>query len=486
MKRASTTEATGILLRWRDVYREAELYKAAVRVYTKPVFQWRKALATSTDGRTLYDFAAHGLARLDTMHAALERGNFEFRPAVALHHNFNGKHRTLYIPPWEERIVDLLLYRVLNRRLHNWFSPNSYAYRDRKYTLDTCQTRIAGTLRSTKSPLYIVKRDISDYFASIDHELLLNKLASLIDTGDFLYRLLAQRVRFLFEEGGSLQTATVGIPFGTSVACLLANIYLTELDREIENVPGVSYFRYADDLLLLSSNREATVYAEQRLEFLLAELRLRTKASHGADLLLTDGLTSDKEFATARSFRHLGLLFRMGGEVALSRNKLRKVQNLFRFAFRRKRRWRREADPHARAQALVAIAAETIEKGVRNVAILDYYLKHVNNEAQLRLLDRWLAEEVLSSVFGGHKKSHFRRISFRQLREMGLPSLLHRRRMILRGRMESPFFIWQREKATRAFRGTVARLCRSAGETAFSPFPEAAATKTPVREGGCL
>src|SRR5690348_6703283 len=164
MRKAYTTERRS-LLRWRDVYSEAELYKAAVRVYTKPVFQWRKALATSTDGRTLYDFAARGLARLHAMHAALERRAFYFRPAVALHYNFNGKHRTLYIPPWEERIVDLLLYRVLNRCLHNWFSPNSYAYRDRKYSLDACQTRVAGILRSTRSPLYVVKRDVSDYFA---------------------------------------------------------------------------------------------------------------------------------------------------------------------------------------------------------------------------------------------------------------------------------------------------------------------------------
>jgi len=134
---------------------------------------------------------------------------------------------------------------------------------------------------------------------------------------------------------------------------------------------------------------------------------------------------------------------------------------------------------HTRAQFLATIAAETIEKSVRNVAILDYYLKHVSDESQLRLLDRWLAEEVLSAVFGGHKKGHFRRIGFRQLRAMGLPSLLHRRRMICSGRIEAPFFVWKREKATRAFKGTVARLCRSADRTAFSPFPEAAASKRP-------
>ncbi len=466
-------------LRWKDLYTESELYKAAVRVYTKPVFQWRKALSTSTDGKTLYDFAVHGLARLDAIHRSLRREDFAFRPAVALHYNLNGKHRTLYIPPWEERIVDLLLYRVLNRRLHAWFSPNSYAYRDRSYSLDSCQTGIARVLRSAATPVYIVKRDISDFFVSVDHHLLLNQLASLVDPADYLYRLLEQRVRFSYEVEGRPQTATTAIPFGTAIACLLANVYLTDLDHQVGSMPGIHYFRYADDILMLSSSRGVAAQAAERLELLVASLRLKTKASHRADLLLTNEPISDTRFTPARDFRHLGLLFRTGGCVALSRDKRRKIQNLFRFAFRRRRRlWKREADPLARAQVLATMAAETVERTSRNVAILDYYLKHVDDESQLLLLDRWLAEEVLSVVFGGHKKGHFRRISFLQLRAMGLPSLLHRRRMICSGRIESPFFVWQRNKATRAFRGTVAKLCRSAGAV-FSPFPEAAADKRP-------
>ena len=465
-------------LRWVEVYNEAELYKAAVRVYTKPVFQWRKALSTSTDGKTLYDFAGRGLARLNGIHNALRQGRFEFRPAVALHYNFNGKHRTIYLAPWEERIVDLVLYRVLNRNLHHWFSPNSYAYRDRKFSLDGCQSRIAEVLREARGPLYVVKRDIRDFFASIDHDLLLRKLAALCDEQDFLYRLLAQRVRFTYEEGGELRVAEQGIPFGTSIACLLANVYLTEMDREVGSVPGVHYFRYADDLLVLSASRAAALEAAGRIESSIARLKLTTKASHQLDLLLAEMPAPDEPFLAAGGFRHLGLLFWRDGKVALSRDKLHKVQNLFRFAFRRKRSWRREKDARGRMQALINIAVETVEKGVRNVAILDYYLKHVNDEEQLRLLDRWLAEEVLSRVFGGHKKGHFRKISFDELRAMGLPSLLHRRRMILNGRVESPFFIWQKEKSARTFRGTVARLCRASGEAAFSPCPEAAANKS--------
>jgi hypothetical protein len=468
-------------LRWKNLYREAELYKAAVRVYTKPLFQWRKALHTSTDGKTLYDMAAGGLRGLEAIHRSLRREDFEFRPAVTLKYNFNGKRRTLYIPPWEERIVDLLLYRSLNRKLHRWFSPNSYAYRNHIFGLDHCQDRIAKLLRWTTAPLYVIKRDVADYFASVNHELLLEKLASLVEERDYLFRLLEQRVRFAYHDELGSHQADIGIPFGCASACVFANIYLTRLDRALEGLPKISYFRYADDILLLSPEREAAIRAADCLVAELSKLRLTTKTSHQLDLLVTPSPASDPRFLVVSEFRHLGLLFRSDGDVALSRDKRRKIQNLFRFAFRRaRRRWRRIADPRERARTLVAIAAETIEKGVRNVAILDYYLKHVSDDSQLPQLDRWLAEEVLSLVFGGHKKGHFKKISFAQLREMGLPSLAHRRRLILSGRVESPFFIWQRAKATRAFRGTVARLLRAPGaEATFSPLPEAAARKCP-------
>lgn len=178
--------------RWRDVYREAELYKAAIRVYTKPLFLWRKALNVSTDGKTLYDLAARGLNRLADIHQQLRSARFHFRPSLGLKYNFNGKRRTLYIPPWEERIVDLLLYRLLNRRLHRWFSPSSYAYRDHTYGLDRCQSQIAAIVRSVGKPVYIVKRDISDYFASVNHEILLRQLAEHIDPDDYLFQLMAE------------------------------------------------------------------------------------------------------------------------------------------------------------------------------------------------------------------------------------------------------------------------------------------------------
>jgi hypothetical protein len=470
------------------VYREAELYKAAVRVYTKPLFHWRKALHVSTDGRTLYDLAGRGLKGLAGIHHQLRSEQFSFRPSIGLKYNFNGKRRTLYIPPWEERIVDLLLYRILNGRLHSWFSPNSYAYRDRTYGLDRCQSGIAAVLRAAKTPLYAVKRDISDFFASVDHEILLRQLTRHIDPSDYLFQLIAQRVRFEYQDETGGHRAEIGIPFGCASACVLANVHLTELDRAIEQIAEVHYFRYADDVLVLSPQPEATARAGRTIAHVLTELRLGAKASRAADMLLGGYESYDPRFEAVSGFRYLGLEFRWHGEVSLSRDKRRKIQNLFRFAFRRsRRRWKKISEPRERARTLAAIASQTIEQGVRNVAITDYYLKHVTDTSQLRSLDRWLAEEVLSLVFGGHKKGHFAKISFAELRSFGLPSLVHRRRLILHRKIDSPFFIWQQQKYDRAFKGTVANRVRARSATPdFSLRPEAAAQEKPVREGGRL
>jgi Reverse transcriptase (RNA-dependent DNA polymerase) len=463
-------------LRWRDIYREAELYKAAVRIYTKSLFSWRKALFASTDQKDLYDFARSGLHNLADIHRALTRESFSFRPAAALHRNFRGKKRTLYIYPWEERLVDLLLYRLLSARLHDWFSSNCYAYRLRGFGLDRCQRNIAKLLASTETPLYAVKRDIANYFPSVDHGLLLSQLAGLIEPEDYLFYLLEERVRFPYEGEGRTLRANQGIAFGTPVACFFANLFLTPLDRRLDELPGLRYFRYADDLLFLSSNRETAEAAIARFDEALNDLKLRSKVSHEANLLLSRCEASAANFAAASGIRHLGLEFSANGTVRLARDKCRKISNIFRFAFRRKRaKLARIRDPWKRAEYAIRTARLALEQSVRNVAIVDYYLKHVNDEKQLRLLDRWLAEEVLSLAFkGGHRKSYFRLLPFQSLRAMGLPSLVHRRRQIRHGEIAAPFFVWKSYQTQKSSRETAARLRpRTAGATAFSPGPEA-------------
>ena len=122
--------------------------------------------------------------------------------------------------------MSLLLYRMLNRALDARFSDSSYAYRWRGFGVDRCQREIVRTLRTMPPPIYVLKRDISDFFASVDHAVLLRKLEQFIDPNDYLFELLTDCIRFTYQDDDELRTAGRGVPFGTAIACLFANAQL--------------------------------------------------------------------------------------------------------------------------------------------------------------------------------------------------------------------------------------------------------------------
>jgi hypothetical protein len=449
------------------LYSKSALYEAVLKVYTKPLFYREKGLRTSHDGQTLYHFAVHGTRNVDWLHTVLSEEKFHFRDGVELRFTDSGRRRIAYIFPWEERITDELLYRMLNKFFHARFSQQSYAFRYRGFGIDDCQHRVARCLGAGGRPLYVLKRDVRSYYPSVNQDLLLTLLEQWIEPSDYLYQLLRERVKFWVRARNGDRVPGRGIPFGTPVACLLANIYLTPLDVAMAGVPGLNYFRYADDVLAFSSSREAAREARDRLSGMLAKLKLASKPSHELNICFTHMPIPSDGFSWASKFRHLGLEFRVDGSVGLPRAKGRKIRNLFRQAFRKAQpKLASLHDGEERAELLASVARDVLEHGYRSIAILDYYLKHIDDEQQLRLLDRWLAEEVLARTFGdGHRKGNFRQISFKQLRQMGLPSLRHRRRLLRHGNLESSFFtLWTEWLVDNHFHDRASRARRPGGE----------------------
>ena len=464
------------------LYSQLELYRSLLQTYTKPLFSWRKALSASHDQRTLYDFARHTPQNVERLHAELAGRRFEFREALRLCYNFNGKRRTIYLFPWEERIVDLLLYRMLNRYFHGVLSPASYAYRFRGFGVDACQRRIRRAFGRMERPVWGFRRDVSDYFPSVDHALLLDALGQWVEPEDYLYEVLRERIRFRFRDGDTVRTADRGIPFGTAVACFFSNMYLVPIDRAVDRIPNLAYFRYADDILAFSDDRRTALDAAAAADSTLEELKLQSKPKHHLDFCFDAQPPNDPSCEPVTKLRYLGIEHAADGHVRLPRDKFRKLRNQFRFAFRRARRKLRRAEtPEERAAVAIEVARDVIDKSFRSVAIIDYYLKHVTDEEQLTRLDRWLAEEVLAIAFeDGHKKGNFRRLPFGRLREMGLPSLKHRRRLIAHGHIESSFFVMRTDKLIEKERG------RLPGLRAFSPGLEAAAVVEPREKEGRL
>lgn len=431
------------MISWQDIYSLDSLLIATTQVYTKCLFQRFKSYVSSYDGNNLYDWARHNKANVIRLHNKLKSKRFHYSPLQKKIVKLPNKVRDIYIARWSDRIVDSMLNTELNRKLDHIQSKNSYAYRLKNAGVDICQRRIAKKLFSYNGPVYIIKRDIKNYYQSINKEILLNFLNQHIEN-DYLFNLLKQRIYYKAYFNGDLLKDEPGIPFGSALSCFLANLYLSKLDEIIESFP-VDYFRYADDILIFSDDKIVVQDVSNVLEEETSKLCLQFKDSHKKDMCFN---TEDINFKTVIAFKHLGLYFKKEKLIGIAREKIRKILNIFKRAIkRRKGTIARLKTPQGKAKTIIRIFNDIIENNIRPVAIIDYYLKHMTDMRQLKELDRMIAELILATATGrGYRKSNYKIISFKQLREWGLPSLQYRRNLLQHGHLKSNFFDFRARK----------------------------------------
>ncbi|MCR4573526.1 MAG: hypothetical protein K5787_07140 [Lentisphaeria bacterium] len=438
----------GKQLRFDAIYNKRLLYRSIVSIYTKALFVRRKAKSTSWDGQNLYSFAFRGENEILQLHKELVHHKFQFSPAKSVRIKKNDKERTVYIWPWRERVVDLMLYQMLNSRLDFRMSKNVFAFRWHGYGIDPCQKRIEKYIAThADALLFFLKRDVSNCFPSISHKVLDEILTELSPQDDYLHHLLKQHIAFsFFDQAGNVQTAKQGVPFGAPTACLLANLSLLPFDDAIARLENSLYSRYADDMLFITPDPAIAANAKSVFDDVFARLELVSKETACVNgVLATSDAGIPEGFAPIPGIKHLGIYFSSGGKTSLAVDKQRKICYLFKRRFNQlARALKKQAAPLARARLLCKAARQILEKQQSPIAIIDYYLKHINDIKQLHLLDRWQAEEVLSRTFNnGHKKGNFKKIAFATLRELGLPSLLHRRRLLVHSHLDTSFINWK-------------------------------------------
>lgn len=152
----------------------------------------------------------------------------------------SGGSREISIFGIVDEAVSLLFFKNLLRKNLPYFSNRSYAYRNDRFTYDAI--KYITEEFSKKSRIYIAEYDFSKYFDSIDHEYILNILYS------GKYHVTETEIN-LIKSFLSIMPSDKGIPQGTAISLFLANIALSELDREFERI-GISFVRFSDDVLI--------------------------------------------------------------------------------------------------------------------------------------------------------------------------------------------------------------------------------------------
>jgi RNA-directed DNA polymerase len=137
----------------------------------------------------------------------------------------NGKTRKLGIPTIKDRVVQGAVKLILEPIFEADFHISSLAYRPRRTAHQALDRVVHGLVQGLTR---VIDVDLKSYFDNIRHHLLLRKLAQRIEDPAILHL-----VKQILKANGKR-----GVPQGGVLSPLLANLYLNDLDKAMEEEMG--------------------------------------------------------------------------------------------------------------------------------------------------------------------------------------------------------------------------------------------------------
>lgn len=159
----------------------------------------------------------------------------------------NGGTRPLGIPTVEDRVAQMVVVMTINERLEAIFHHDSYAYRPNRSTSDAIAVARQRCFRYS----WVLDMDISKFFDTIDHELLMKAVRKHVsEKWILLYIERWLKVPYQTKDGKTIERDK-GVPQGSVIGPVLANLFLTYVfDLWMKkNYPNIPFERYADDTI---------------------------------------------------------------------------------------------------------------------------------------------------------------------------------------------------------------------------------------------
>ena len=263
--------------------------------------------AGGVDGVTIERFEANRDRYLALLHSRLKDGSYRPRPVrrVEIDKPGSTKKRPLGIPTVMDRVCQQALRQVLEPIFEPTFSDVSFGFRSGRSTHQAMR-RIWSQL--WQGSAWVVDGDIADFFSTLDHETLLDKVAERVADGRVL-GLLRQMLTAGVMRDCTYERTIAGTPQGGVISPLLSNIYLHVFDERMAQA-GFALTRYADDWVIVCRTREEAERALTSARAVLeGDLGLRLHPDKTRIVHITQGF----EFLGYKVARGKGLRHKPGG-----------------------------------------------------------------------------------------------------------------------------------------------------------------------------
>jgi len=195
----------------------------------------------------------------------------------------NGKVRKIYkLPYFPDRIIHHCIMQVLEPIWYPTLIRDTYSAIKGRGIHDGVN-RIKNALRDKNNTRYCLKMDVSKFYPSVNNTVLKHIIRKKIKDNDILWLL------------DTIIDSIPGLPIGNYLSQYFGNLYLSELDHLAKEKLDIKYYyRYCDDIVILSGSKEKLHGVRQEFEMFLNEvLKLKLKdnwqiypiSSRGIDFL---------------------------------------------------------------------------------------------------------------------------------------------------------------------------------------------------------
>ncbi len=183
---------------------------------------------------------------------------------------YEPKERVVYrLPYFPDRIAHHAIMNILEELFVSVFTADTYSCIKGK-GIHGASSSLIESLKDTTGTKYCLKLDIKKFYPNVDHQILKQLLRRKIKDNELLW---------LLDE---IIDSADGLPIGNYLSQYLANFYLTYFDHWIkETKQEKHYFRYADDMVILSGSK---THLQELLvdirEYLDTQLKLTVKENY--------------------------------------------------------------------------------------------------------------------------------------------------------------------------------------------------------------
>jgi RNA-directed DNA polymerase len=244
--------------------------------------------APGVDGMTTEELRKYIFEHPGELTSAILSGKYRPAPVkrVTIPKPEKGKYRNLGIPTVIDRLVQQAVAQKLSYSYDGTFSMSSFGFRPTRSAHDAIFKVMS---EADQGYVWAVDMDLEKFFDTVNHSRLIRKLSTRIKDGRVI-SLITRMLKSGVWTQGKVEKSEVGLMQGGPLSPLLANIYLDELDKELEK-RGHRFARYADDLVILcKSKRSAQRTLKSVTRFIEGRMKLKVNETKTTVSHITRGV----------------------------------------------------------------------------------------------------------------------------------------------------------------------------------------------------